>query len=213
MDIAIIDYKMSNLHSVEAACNNVGLTSIITSDWAQIMDAKIAILPGVGAFSKAMSNLADTKLDKWIHRFVESGKPFIGICLGLQLLFDESDEFGTHAGLGLVKGKVKKFNFTEDETTKYPVPQIGWNKIKKNGDGWCNTFLNENHDEDFMYFVHSHYVVPDDDSIILSKTRYGSLEYCSAIRQKNIFATQFHPEKSGKIGMRIYKELKNQNRE
>ena len=213
MDIAIIDYKMSNLRSVEAACNNVGLTSIITSDWAQIMDAKIAILPGVGAFSKAMNHIIDYKLDKWIFRFIESGKPLVGICLGLQLLFDESDEFGTHNGLGLLKGKVKKFNFTREGSIKYPVPQIGWNKIKIHGNGWHNTLLGNNQDEDFMYFVHSYYVVPDDDTIILSKTKYGSLEYCSSVCQNNIFGAQFHPEKSGKTGLKIYQELKSLIRE
>ena len=104
MNVAIIDYGMSNLHSVQAACNNVGLSSVITSDTAQILSAKIAILPGVGAFAEAMLRLSNLKLDDCIIRFVETGKPFVGICLGLQLLFEKSEEFGSHKGLGLIKG-------------------------------------------------------------------------------------------------------------
>ena len=209
MDIAIIDYKMSNLHSVQAACRKVGLSSVITSDQAQILDAKIAVLPGVGAFSKAMNHLVELKLDDCIYRFIESGKPFIGICLGLQLLFDESDEFGKHTGLGIVKGKVKKFHFLENSNSKHPIPQIGWNKVQQTSTFWKDTFLGDNYNDDFMYFVHSHYVVPEDENIILSTTTYGTTEYCSAIKQDNIFATQFHPEKSGKIGIKIYEGIKN----
>ena len=208
MDVAIIDYKMSNLHSVQAACRKVGLPSIITSDTSQILDAKIAILPGVGAFGEAMNHLAELKLDDCIYRFIESGKPFIGICLGLQLLFDNSEEFGNHSGLGLIKGAVKKFQFSIDEDTKYPVPQIGWNKIRCNGAAWNKTLLFENRDEDFMYFVHSYYVVPEDKQLTLSTTTYGKQKYCSAIRYKNIFASQFHPEKSGETGLKLYKQLK-----
>ena len=107
MDVAIIDYKMSNLFSVQAACNNVGLSSIITSDKKSILNSKIAILPGVGAFGEAIKHIKKSKLDEVIYEFVESGKPFIGICLSLQLLFDNSNEFGNHSGLGLIKGEEK----------------------------------------------------------------------------------------------------------
>ena len=208
MDIAIIDYKMSNLFSVQAACENVGLSSIITSDKNEILDSKVAILPGVGAFGEAMKYLSDLKLDDTIFQFVDSGKPFVGICLGLQLLFDSSEEFGDYSGLGLVKGKVKKFKFHSDNSIKYPVPQIGWNKIKKNRTTWEKTLLCNNASDDFMYFVHSYFVEPENNNIILSKTNYGKTEYCSSIQQNNIFACQFHPEKSGKIGVNIYKNIK-----
>jgi imidazole glycerol-phosphate synthase subunit HisH len=210
MDVAIIDYKMSNLFSVQAACEKVGLSSVITSNKNEILDAKIAILPGMGAFGKAMKYLVDTKLDKTILKFVDSGKPFIGICLGLQLLFESSEEFGSYKGLGLVKGIVKKFQFYSDEFVKYPVPQIGWNKINGNGISWGKTLFSNNHNNDFMYFVHSFYVEPEDESIILSRTTYGNTEYCSSIQHNNIFACQFHPEKSGEIGLNIYKNLKNE---
>ncbi len=209
MDIAIIDYKMSNLFSVQSACSKLGLSSIITSDTSQIMDAKIAILPGVGAFGEAMSHLAESKLDNCIYKFIDSGRPFIGICLGLQLLFDSSEEFGRFSGLGIIKGLVKKFKISTIKSTKYPVPQIGWNQIYQSENSWKDTLLCNNQNYDFMYFVHSYYVEPEDDSYILTKTTYGETEYCSAIQYKNIYASQFHPEKSGKIGMKIYKELKN----
>jgi len=208
MDVAIIDYKMSNLFSVQAACENAGLSSIITSDKNEILDAKVAILPGVGAFGEAMKYLSSLKLDDTIFQFVDSGKPFVGICLGLQLLFDSSEEFGDYSGLGLIKGKVKKFNFHSHNSTKYPVPQIGWNKISSNGSFWENTLLCNNTNDDFMYFVHSYFVESENDNIMLSKTTYGNTEYCSSIQQNNIFACQFHPEKSGNIGLKIYKNIK-----
>ncbi|MBT3800971.1 MAG: imidazole glycerol phosphate synthase subunit HisH [Bacteroidetes bacterium] len=208
MDVAIIDYKMSNLFSVQAACNNVGLSSVITSDNNEILDAKIAILPGVGAFGEAMKYLSELKLDDTIFQFVDSGKPFVGICLGLQLLFDSSDEFGANSGLGLVKGKVKKFKFHSRNSIKYPVPQIGWNMIKQTNGSWNDTLLCNNDNGDFMYFVHSYYVEPQKKNIIVSSTTYGNTEYCSSVQHDNIFACQFHPEKSGDVGLNIYKNLK-----
>ena len=208
MDVAIIDYKMSNLFSVQAACEKVGLSSIITSDNNEILDAKICILPGVGAFGEAMKSLRESKLDKAIYEFVETGKPFVGICLGLQLLFDSSEEFGNYSGLGLIKGKVKKFKSHSYNSTKYPVPQISWNKINKTNGSWDDSLLYNNTSGDFMYFVHSFFVIPENESVMLSKTTYGNTEYCSSIQQNNIFGCQFHPEKSGEIGLNIYKNLK-----
>jgi len=210
MDVAIIDYKMSNLHSVEAACNKVGLNSMITSKNSEILSSKIAILPGVGAFGEAMNQIKKLGLDKTIKEFIDSGKQFVGICLGLQLLFDESDEFGENQGLGVIKGKVKKFNLQKINEKKFPVPQIGWNKIFRTDNVWDSTLLKENNDGDFMYFVHSYYVEPYDNDIILSKTVYGNVEYCSSIKYKNIFALQFHPEKSGLTGLKIYNNIKNE---
>ena len=208
MDVAIIDYKMSNLFSVQAACNKVGLSSTITSDRDRILEAKVAILPGVGAFGEAMKYLIDKKLDETIFQYVDMGKPLIGICLGLQLLFESSEEFGNHNGLGLIKGKVKKFKPHSRNSIKYPVPQIGWNKINQKDASWESSLLRGNSNNDFMYFVHSYYVEPDDNKIILSKTTYGDIEYCSSVKQNNIFACQFHPEKSGEVGINIYKNLK-----
>ncbi len=208
MDVAIIDYKMSNLFSVQAACQKVGLSSVITTNKNEILDAKIAILPGVGAFGEAMKYLGDSKLDETIFQFVDSGKPFVGICLGLQLLFESSEEFGNYSGLGLVKGKVRKFQFYSNNSVKYPVPQIGWNKIKQMDVSWKDSLLCNNINNDFMYFVHSYYVEPEDKQVILTTTNYGNQEYCSSVQYNNIFASQFHPEKSGEIGLKIYQQLK-----
>ena len=207
-DIAIIDYRMSNLYSVKAACEKVGLSSIITSNSDEIKDAKIAILPGVGAFGEAMKNLDSLKLKNSILDFVQSGKPLIGICLGMQLLFDESDEFGKQKGLGLIPGIVKKFKPNDTSDIKYPVPQIGWNKITQSMAGWKNTLLEDNNNGDFMYFVHSYFVNPKNKNDVVSLTTYGDQKYCSSVKKENIFATQFHPEKSGEIGLKIYKKLK-----
>ncbi len=207
MDIAIIDYKMSNLFSVNAACKKVGLSTIITSDKKEILNAKAAILPGVGAFGASMRNIVELKLDNAIYDFINTGKLFVGICLGLQLLFDESDEYGINKGLGLIKGNVKKFKLMNKDKIKYPVPQIGWNKIKRNNISWENSLLDGLNYNDFMYFVHSYYVNPENSDCILSSTLYGNKEYCSSITSENIFATQFHPEKSGKSGLKIYKNI------
>ena len=206
MDVAIIDYKMSNLFSVQAACEKVGLSSTITSEKNEILDAKVAILPGVGAFGEAMKYLSDLKLDDTIFQFVASGKPFVGICLGLQLLFDSSEEFGDYSGLGLIKGKVKKFKFHSDNSTKYPVPQIGWNKINKTNDSWNDSLLSNNSNEDFMYFVHSFYVAPACNEDVVGITDYG-IDYVSIAGRGRAFGVQFHPEKSQDAGLKILKNF------
>jgi len=207
MNVVIIDYKMSNLHSVVAACKKVGFKSVISSDPKEILDANLVILPGVGSFKHAMINLKNLKLETCIHDYIKSGKTFIGICLGLQLLFTKSEEFGNHPGLNILEGEVKKFNFSKKE--KIPVPHMNWNNIKMANISWDKTYLKNNLDNDFMYFVHSYFVVPKDKSIILTETTYGSQKYCSSIFKKNIFATQFHPEKSSVNGLKIYKNLYN----
>ena len=185
-----------------------GLSSKITSNKNTIMDSKVAILPGVGAFGEAMKHLKEHKLDETILEFVESGKPFLGICLGLQLLFEHGEEFGSHNGLGLLKGSVKKFKKQTHNNIKYPVPQIGWNKITKYNQDWNNSLLSGNEDGDLCIFVHSYYVLPENKNIIISTTKYGEIEYCSSVMKDNIFACQYHPEKSGEFGLRIYKNIK-----
>ena len=152
--------------------------------------------------------IKEYKLDETIFEFVESGKPFLGICLGLQLLFEHGEEFGSYNGLGLLKGSVKKFKIQNYNNIKYPVPQIGWNRIAKYNQNWNNSLLSENEDGDFMYFVHSYYVLPENKNIIISTTKYGEIEYCSSVMKDNIFACQYHPEKSGESGLKIYKKIK-----
>lgn len=207
MSVAIIDYKLGNLHSVKSACEHVGISTFVTDNKEKILNSNAAILPGVGAFKEGMNFLQKSKLDLTIKEFIDSKKPFLGICLGMHLLFENSEEFGNHLGLGIVKGKIVKFNFNQTSINKLPIPQIGWNKIYSSNKPWANTILGSNNSNDYMYFVHSYYAIPEDDCI-LSKTNYGGIEYCSAIQYKNIFATQFHPEKSGKGGLSIYKNFK-----
>jgi len=209
MRISIIDYKTSNLHSVKAACEEVGISSRITSKPNELLSSDAAILPGVGSFYRAMENIRKLGLEEAILNFVSSGKSLFGICLGLQLLFEQSEEFGTHEGLSLIRGKVKRFDFSNGNCHKYPVPQIGWNKIMPKNQSWKGTFLDNCDEGTYMYFVHSFYVEPKDEEVILSTSVYGNQQYCSSIKKENIFATQFHPEKSGQKGLEIYRSFKN----
>lgn len=203
INVAIIDYQMSNIFSVKHACNHVGLNSRITHNIHEIIKADAAILPGVGAFPKAMNNIKKLRLVNTIKKFIYSGRPFMGICLGLQLLFTESEEFGKHKGLDIIKGKVMKFN---KKGKKIKVPQIGWNKIyyPNKNNKWSKSPLKSIKNNEFMYFVHSYYVDPENKKNILSHTNYSGIIYCSSILKKNVFATQFHPEKSGIQGIKIY---------
>ena len=203
MKIAIIDYQLSNLFSVKHAFDYLKINSEITSDKSTLSRVDAAILPGVGAFGDAMDNLKKLDLIDPIKEFIRSGKPFMGVCLGMQLLFSESEEFGIHQGLNIVKGKVKKFS-NADKPIK--VPQIGWNQILKADNNWNNSPLESIKSGEFMYFVHSYYVVPKDPSVILSETIYEDIGYCSSILKDNVFAAQFHPEKSGQEGIKIYRD-------
>lgn len=206
--VVIIDYQMSNLFSVQHACESVGLNAIISSDTLDLAEAQLAILPGVGAFADAMRNLKKLNLISAIKDFVRQGKPLLGVCLGLQLLFNYSEEFGTHPGLGLIKGKVIKFPGFNPQNQPVKVPQIGWNKIYfQNKQTWENSLLQSLPNNEFMYFVHSYFVIPEDKNLITSLTDYEGIEYCSSIQSDNIFATQFHPEKSGPKGLTIYKNF------
>lgn len=203
MKIAIIDYQLSNLFSVKHTFDYLNIDSEITSDKSILSTSDMAILPGVGAFGDAMNNLKQFGLIESIKKFIASGKPFMGVCLGMQLLFSESEEFGTHQGLNIVKGKVKKF---ESKKKQIKVPQIGWNQILEAEKTWDDSPLKNIKDNEFMYFVHSYYVVPENKSMILSETIYEDIKYCSSLLSGNVFATQFHPEKSGTEGIKIYKE-------
>lgn len=206
LKIVIIDYQLSNLFSVQHACNFIGLDAKITSNKSELENADGAILPGVGAFGDAMDNLKKLNLIKPIKEFIDKGKPFMGICLGLQLLFSESEEFGSHQGLDIIKGSVKKFPETNNQHQAIKIPQIGWNTIyqKEQTQPWNKSPFKDISNNEFMYFIHSYYASPVDQKVILSLTNYSGIEYCSSIMYKNIFATQFHPEKSGKEGLKIY---------
>jgi glutamine amidotransferase len=202
--VVIIDYQLGNLFSVQQACDTVGINAIISSNSEDILNAGALILPGVGAFIEAMNNLKKFRLDAAIKDKVRRGTPIFGICLGQQLLFTESEEFGAGKGLDLISGIIKRFPETFKER-KVKVPHIAWNTIFKLNQIWDNTALCDLNNNDFMYFIHSYYVKPTDDTCILTLTNYDGIEFCSSILKNNIFATQFHPEKSGDKGISIYK--------
>ena len=195
--IALIDYGMGNLGSVSNALRFIGCDFQITRDPAELEAAEGAILPGVGAFGDCMENLREARLVEPIREYVSADRPFLGICLGLQLLFTEGEEMGTHAGLDIVAGRVIRF------THDLKIPQIGWNQIEKRQD--CPQ-LEGVPDGSHVYFVHSFHVVPEDESVIATTTDYG-YDFCSAIRRGNLFATQFHPEKSSDTGLQMLRNF------
>lgn len=191
--LVIIDYGMGNLRSVYMAFRRLGVEAVVTSQPEKLAQASAIVLPGVGAFGDAMRNLRALGLEEPIRRAIAQAKPFIGICLGLQLLFEVSEEMGEHRGLGVFGGRVRRF---PDGLT---VPHMGWNQIHqvRSIPLWRDV---PNHA--YAYFVHSYYVEPSDASIIAAVTDYG-LDYASVVAQNNIYGIQFHPEKSQEIGERI----------
>lgn len=202
--IAIIDYDMGNLKSVAKAFEKVGAEATVTRDPKVMNDASHIVLPGVGAFKDCMRNLEAYGLIDPIAKAVASGKPFLGICLGLQLLFDESSEFGVHKGLSLIPGKVVRFPSSKDENgAELKVPHMGWNEVKKAKE---STLLEGVDDGAYFYFVHSYYAAPADATVTLTKTGYG-VEFTSSIAKDNVFACQFHPEKSQKAGLKVLKNF------
>jgi glutamine amidotransferase len=193
--IAIIDYGMGNLRSVQKGFEKVGHQAVVTSDPEQVARAAKVVLPGVGAFEDAVAELRRRRLVEPVLDAINAGKPFLGICLGLQLLFDVSFENGRHAGLGVLRGEVVRFELPD----QYAVPHMGWNQLGMRRRPPVLEGLAEN---TFVYFVHSYYVVPRDPTVIATETDYG-VRFCSMIWRDNIFATQFHPEKSQSDGLRI----------
>ncbi len=195
--IAIIDYEMSNLNSIKNALDYLGYDSVVTSDPAVILNSYAAILPGVGAFPVAVKNLRKLGLIDTIHKFISQEKLFMGICLGMQLLFEESEEFVSEKGLGVLKGNVVGFdNFIKQKR----IPHVGWNKL----------FFENKKDkfnDIYFYFVHSYFVQPDDKITILGTTHYESFNFCSLVKKNNILGCQFHPEKSGKDGLKFLNDF------
>lgn len=194
--IAIVDYGMGNLRSVEKGFLNVGMDARVTSDPKTVNDADAVVLPGVGAFRDCIRNLRDMNLTDVVVRAIEKGKPYLGICLGLQVLFSESEEFGTCRGLDIFKGKVLRFPGNE-----LKVPHMGWNSLKILR---RPSILNGIPEEGYFYFVHSFYVEPSDSEIIAATTDYG-ITFTSMIWKDNVFAAQFHPEKSQALGLSVLK--------
>jgi glutamine amidotransferase len=202
---------MGNLFSVRQACEHAGLRAVVTSDSDEVRASEAVILPGVGAFGDAMAALARQGLVEVLQELAASGRPFLGICLGMQLLFTESEEFGRHAGLGIIPGRVTRLAESDGGAVRVKVPQVGWNRLQRPaGASWERSALEGIPDGVFMYFVHSFCVTPEDPDIILSTTRYGSTAFCSSLRRGNLFACQFHPERSGPSGVQIYRNFARQ---
>lgn len=202
--VAIIDYGAGNLRSVQKAFAHIGTEAKITNKKEEILSADHVILPGVGAFGDCMNGIHTHRLDDCIHQVIENGTPFLGICLGLQLLFEGSDETPDVKGLGILAGNIKKIPNHEG----LKIPHMGWNSISIQPDSRLFANLPA---EPFVYFVHSYYMVPKDPSIISAVTTYGST-LPIALERENLFATQFHPEKSGETGLQILKNFINTGR-
>ncbi|BDG81701.1 imidazole glycerol phosphate synthase subunit HisH [Bacillus subtilis] len=196
--IGVIDYGMGNLYSVSKALERVGMPYFVSGMPKELRKADAFILPGVGSFGDAMDNLRNAKLDQFIHDMVSEGRLLLGICLGMQLLFDESEEHGTAAGLGLLKGKAVRLKPEGQEGNKLKVPHMGWNRL---------SFHNESPllagvEEGYAYFVHSYYIDGMDDGALLASAEYG-VRVPAVVGKENIFGAQFHPEKSSTVGMSI----------
>lgn len=205
--IAIVDYGMGNLRSVQKAVEKVGFAVDVTRSGAKIADADGIILPGVGAFKDCMENLDQYKLIQPVLKAIATGKPFLGICLGLQVLFTESQEFGHFPGLDVIKGAVVPFSHQlkdpDHQDNFLKIPHMGWNVIHKKG---SPPLLENIADKSYFYFVHSYYVVPEDPVVIATTTDYG-VDFVSSIAKDNVFATQFHPEKSQQRGLEILRNF------
>ncbi len=194
--IGIVDYHLNNLRSVQKAFEKAGTDAFISDSREQLQRAEKIVLPGVGAFGAAMENLKTLKLDSFLKEFADSGKPLLGICLGMQLLFSKSSELGDHAGLDLVKGDVKQF------PSKVKVPHMGWNQIEIIKESPLVRGIEE---KSFVYFVHSYFVDPA-EPVTLTQTEYG-IPFTSIIQKRNIFGIQFHPEKSQSTGVQLLKNF------
>ena len=202
--IAIIDYDAGNIKSVEKAINFVGEEAIITSDRDEIMNSDGLILPGVGAFGDAMDKLRSRKLPGVIEEYVNTGKPFLGICLGLQLLFKESEESPGVTGLGFIEGNITRI----PSTNELKVPQIGWNDLEINPKSKLLAGLPEH---PYVYFVHSYYLKAEHEEEVAARIHYG-VRIDAAVEKGNIMATQFHPEKSSEVGLKILTNFINMTR-
>lgn len=197
--IAIIDYDAGNIKSVEKALQKLGADVVITKNAQEILQAEKVILPGVGAFGDAMANLKKFGLDKVIYEVVEKGTPFLGICLGLQLLFERSDETPGVEGLGILKGEILRIPDKDD----LKIPHMGWNSLHLQNQGRLFQGLSE---QSYVYFVHSYYLKAGDEQIVKATTDY-SVNIHASVEKDNVFACQFHPEKSSDVGLQILKNF------
>jgi len=197
VSVAIIDYGVGNLRSVEKAFAATGCEAIVTGDEAELRAAERLVLPGVGAFGACMKALKERGFERLVRERVREGTPLLGVCVGMQLLFEESDEFGSTPGLGLLKGKVRRFS------NELVVPQVGWNRIHQTQP---HALFEGIADGSFCYFVHSFYCEPEDQRVITGETEYGG-RYASVVAEENVCGVQFHPEKSQDVGLLMLKNF------
>jgi glutamine amidotransferase len=203
----LIDYGSNNLFSVKRMLNSLGIKVDISSDPDVIIKADKIILPGVGAFAMAMEKLQSLHIDDAIKEVVSSGKPLLGICLGMQLLFSESEEFGLHKGLDVIPGKVKRFRDPEPGKL-FKIPQMNWNAISPKEDrSWNNSLLHKINPGSSFYFVHSFVCEPDSKETFIAETHYGRNHFCSVANKDNTWGCQFHPEKSSLNGIQLFKNF------
>lgn len=195
--VAIVDYGVGNLRSVEKAFAAMGCNAVVTSDESILRSAERLVLPGVGAFAACMRELSSRGFDAVVRERAKEGTPLLGVCVGMQMLFEESEEFGKTAGLGLLRGRVSRF--PADLPGNLVVPQVGWNQVRQRG---IHPLLAKIPDHAFFYFVHSYYCEADERAVVIGETDYGTL-YPSAVAHENICGVQFHPEKSQAAGLRL----------
>jgi glutamine amidotransferase len=198
-NIAVVDYGAGNLRSVAKALLRSGLAARVTSDPAEVLRADAVVLPGVGAFADAASRLRESGLEDAVKQSIEAGRPYLGLCFGLQLLFDESDEHALTQGFQLLRGRVERFPKSDTDGSRLRVPHIGWNEVHFSG---SHPILERLPERETYYFVHSYRPVPTDDSIVVGRADYGG-EFAAAIATPSMFAVQFHPEKSQAAGKRL----------
>ncbi len=200
--IAVVDYGLGNLRSVSKAVEKLGIEVEVTDSSERIEKADSIILPGVGAFHIGMQNLKRLNLLPVLHERISKGTPFLGICLGFQILFSQSEEHGICNGMDIIKGKVKRF------THELKIPHMGWNQVKQTTDRRPQTadLFNGVSDNSYFYFVHSYYAEPEDQNVIIAETEYGQ-EFASAVNKGNVWGVQFHPEKSGDIGLKVLRNF------
>ncbi len=206
---AIVDYGVGNLYSVRSACAAVGLLAEITGEKAAILAADAVIVPGMGAFGDAMDTLRRMDLIEPLREIAAAGTPLIGICLGMQLFMSESEEFGHHQGLGVIPGPVVRFATPHQRSEELKVPHVGWARIApaRAVSSWSEWPLQGIDSGEYMYFVHSYYAVPSEPEVVFSVSRYGDIGFCSSLKRGNVFACQFHPERSGPKGLQVYRNI------
>lgn len=202
--IALLDYGIGNIKSISSALEKVGCNVLLTNNKKEIVSANGLIIPGVGAFKHGMDKLEKLDLISFIQDYSITERPILGICLGMQMLFSRSSEFGVSNGLNLIEGSVDKIS---NAGQKLKLPHVSWNCLIENRIAWKNTILDSIGKENFMYFVHSFVASPVDKNNILSMTQYEGIEFCSTVKKNNIYGCQFHPEKSADQGLQILKSF------